>query len=149
MHKLRSLTISEQAQSIRKNYGVNVQTNLGNSLTANMTIKSSPLGMEYEIKLTYSNSSTPKVYIINPKPLLRYGNEEKLPHCYDNLTQHLCLYYPDKNEWNRSLYISDTIIPWAMEWLFHYEIWVKTGVWTGGGVHRENKEIKNNKKLIL
>jgi len=29
--------------------------------------------------------------------------------------------------------IADTIIPWASEWLFHYEIWKVTKTWHGGG----------------
>jgi len=29
--------------------------------------------------------------------------------------------------------IASTILPWASEWLFHYEIWRATGEWTGGG----------------
>lgn len=30
--------------------------------------------------------------------------------------------------------ISDTIIPWTSEWLLHYEYWVLTGIWQGGGI---------------
>ena len=27
--------------------------------------------------------------------------------------------------------IVDTIVPWAAEWLLHYEIWLATGEWFG------------------
>jgi hypothetical protein len=29
--------------------------------------------------------------------------------------------------------IADTIVPWTAEWLVHYEIWLMTGEWYGGG----------------
>ena len=29
--------------------------------------------------------------------------------------------------------IADTIVPWTCEWLIHYEIWLATGEWHGGG----------------
>jgi hypothetical protein len=29
--------------------------------------------------------------------------------------------------------IATSIVPWASEWLLHYEIWRATGTWTGGG----------------
>jgi hypothetical protein len=31
------------------------------------------------------------------------------------------------------LSIADTIVPWTAEWLVHYEIWLMTGEWYGGG----------------
>ena len=32
------------------------------------------------------------------------------------------------------MYIADTIVPWTAEWLAHYEIWLATDDWRGGGV---------------
>lgn len=29
--------------------------------------------------------------------------------------------------------ISRTLVPWAAEWLLHYEVWTITGKWHGGG----------------
>ena len=29
--------------------------------------------------------------------------------------------------------IADTIVAWTCEWLIHYEIWLATGEWHGGG----------------
>ena len=30
-------------------------------------------------------------------------------------------------------WIADTIVPWAQEWLYYYEIWLATNEWCGGG----------------
>lgn len=57
------------------------------------------------------------------------------PHRYNkNLEKReveLCLNMPI--EFNYSLRIIDTIIPWIQEWLYYYEIWLATDEWRGGG----------------
>ncbi|MEZ2410402.1 hypothetical protein AB6806_26745 [Bosea sp. RCC_152_1] len=45
----------------------------------------------------------------------------------------LCLYDPRTQEWSPARAMAETIIPWAMEWLFFYEAWLLTGEWHGGG----------------
>ena len=44
----------------------------------------------------------------------------------------LCLYDPLKREWRPVDAISDTIVPWTIDWLACYEVWLATGRWTGG-----------------
>lgn len=63
----------------------------------------------------------------------------KLPHVYSHEEQRLCLYSPNKAEWTREKLISSTIIPWAVEWLQYYELWLPNGKWLGGG-HDEYRE---------
>ena len=43
----------------------------------------------------------------------------------------LCLHFP--GEWDPRMLISETIIPWASEWLYFHELWLATGEWHGGG----------------
>jgi hypothetical protein len=69
----------------------------------------------------------PFVWVLDPP--LDAGHRERLPHVYSE--DRLCLYTP--GEWNGSMFIATTIIPWAAEWLFHYEVWKATDRWTGGG----------------
>ena len=52
----------------------------------------------------------------------------------------LCLYYPKKHEWNKYMFISETIVPWALSWLYYYEIWRVTGEWLGGGIEYGKSE---------
>lgn len=77
-------------------------------------------------RLTYD----PIVYVVDP-PLRRYENKP-IPHVFDLNT--LCLFL-GKHEWNPTLLIADTIVPWAAEWLVFYEVWLAIGEWLGGGVH--------------
>jgi uncharacterized protein len=49
----------------------------------------------------------------------------------------LCLFDPKQDEWSPDEFIADKIIPWAIKWLFYYEVWLATGEWQGGGRHPE------------
>lgn len=69
----------------------------------------------------------PKVTVLDPALEIPHG--EELPHVYPG--EELCLCYPW--EWDESQLIAHTVVPWASEWLFHYEIWKATGTWCGGG----------------
>ena len=103
-------------------------------------IQPSELSDSYKVRIIYSEATPPKVFIIVPKPSLPAG--KKRPHTYSDGS--LCLYDPKiDGRWNRSWAISDTILPWAAEWLLHYEVWKVTGVWTGGG-HEVAEESKTS-----
>ena len=96
----------------------------------------SPFGDRYSIRLTYKVGQRPQVFVTDPNPLSKPAGADTLPHCYDQTRQRLCLYYPDQREWNKSMLLARTIVPWAYEWLYHYEIWrCNGGNWTGGGIH--------------
>lgn len=98
-------------------------------------IQPSILSMVYDIKIEYTIGLDPDIYVISPNPLPLPKNETKLPHIYNHTKQQICLYQRSMNEWNDRRMIAKTIIPWASEWLLHYEIWVATGIWHGGGIH--------------
>lgn len=103
-------------------------------------ISPTPLSITYSIKMVYTKGKHPDIFVIDPKLTLFQG-EEKLPHVYNSSKQWLCLYVRKARQWNRSMYIADTIIPWISEWLFHYECWLATGIWHGGGVeHNKSKK---------
>lgn len=73
----------------------------------------------------------PAINVIKAK--LNRGELKKLPHVYSSDEQSLCLHYPPQRKWTGIKHIAATIVPWAAEWLYHYEIWVLTGQWNGGG----------------
>jgi hypothetical protein len=98
--------------------------------------------------MIYFRDQHPDVYVANPK-LELFPGEKKLPHVYNTEDQCLCLYYRKGREWNGSMYLAETIIPWTSEWLLHYEFWLATGSWHGGGIHYVSESIKqsNNQKF--
>lgn len=140
--KKKQLSISVQAMNIKNMFPEGIIENIRDYMLSWIcTISPSPLGEKYKIKLIYNIGYAPKVFVIRPKPLKLANGNNKLPHCYDDAKQHLCLYYPrGGSEWNKTMLLTKTIIPWAIEWLFHYEIWLGTGEWTGGGIHSTNYE---------
>lgn len=91
----------------------------------------SPYCSTYEVLVDHRLGEAPLVYVSRPRLQLVGGHE--LPHVYSWNT--LCLYLDDR-EWDPSLLIADTLVPWASEWLYFYEAWVATeGEWFGEGVH--------------
>jgi len=100
-------------------------------------ITPTPLSQTYEVKIVYRKNKHPKVTVLDPKLTIPEG-QEKLPHVHKDGT--LCLYYHEYNEWNADSFIAKTIVPWASEWLYFYEIWLATGEWKGGGIEHNTSE---------
>lgn len=91
----------------------------------------------FTIEIRYRFGDFPDVRVLDPVLTRLPGNAEgQLPHVYppaDDPT--LCLFDPGADQWNGSMPISQTIVPWAMDWIACYELWLMTGTWTGGGRH--------------
>ena len=95
------------------------------------TLQPSPLSACYMVQLSYVLKFAPKVRVLDPPLQQREGRSA--PHRYSN--GNLCLYLPEANEWAPHMRLVDVIVPWASEWLLHYEYWLVTGEWQGGGTH--------------
>lgn len=96
-----------------------------------------PQFQSYEIEISHSPHIFPIVRVLSPELTRLPGNSEgQLPHVYPPITdQKLCLFDPKNKEWNHSMLISKTIVPWTLDWLVCYELWLMTGKWVGGGRH--------------
>lgn len=140
--KLKRLSILQQVAGLKSLYPKTISKHTRNRLIWIGALKPTPISSEYTIKIEYTLGQQPKCYSYTP---LTIPKGKKLPHVYNQKEQQLCLYYPrGKNtSWDASKSIAFTIIPWASEWLFYYELWLATGQWLGGGIHVSNK----NKEL--
>jgi hypothetical protein len=118
-----------------------------NSLTWKHTIVPSPLSCSYDIKLSFKRGKHPQVFVTKPLPLPLPVGQSKLKHVYSLKKQWLCLYHGKSGQWNGSMYLVDTVIPWACEWLLHYECWVATGSWHGGGIEHESQASNEKEEL--
>ena len=102
----------------------------------------------YKIKILQKrNEGVPEVYLIEPQNPPKYQNEE-IPHNYgfketqkgkgkkkrNNKFLKICSFMP-REDWDSSMLIADTVVPWTVEWLMFYEIWLISGKWQGGGKH--------------
>lgn len=91
-------------------------------------LQPSPASQTYTVRLTYRHGRRSRVTVTDP-PLELHPGADALPHVYRG--DELCLYYP--GEWHHHMLLASTIVPWTTEWLIHYELWLITGYWAGGG----------------
>lgn len=105
------------------------------------------VSVEYGLPLVGSKSLhrvIPVVRVLAPRLIFNFKakDEAPLPHVYFEGPNYelspLCLFDPEAGEWNTSMFIADTTVPWAARWLAFYEIWEATGRWYGGGRHNDS-----------
>lgn len=98
-------------------------------------IQPTALSRRYNIVVTYRMRMRPIVMLQGDN--LQGLDRPDFPHRFsiDRENNHvsICLHLP--HEFDSTQLISETIIPWAAEWLYFYEIWLATGEWCGGGKH--------------
>ncbi len=98
-----------------------------NTLTWDAWVTPGPQSRRYRIRITWDGRRSPKVRVLEPK--LEPPPGKQMKHVFNADT--LCLHLP--GEWDGSMLIEDTIIPWTHEWLLFYELYLATGEWLGGG----------------
>lgn len=136
----KSKNIAEQYLYLKLKYRPLPKSGIfNNTLIWEQEIQSDKFSKKYTIRIEY-DMSVPKVYINNQNIL--QSKNDIIPHNYytkyisdKNQIVQLCLFYPKRKEWQRYMYIADTIVPWAIEWIYYYEMWRITGEWYGGGIH--------------
>ena len=126
MRRLASCSPAMQAAALRGRFRDSQIRMSGTSMTWTATLRPSPFSRDYTVRISYTRGRFPRVEVL-PRPPSRPG--EPLPHVYGDGS--LCLHRV--GEWSPDMLIADTIVPWACEWLIHYEIWLATGEWHGGG----------------
>jgi hypothetical protein len=120
-----SLTMAQQALGLRSVFADADLTLKPGRLSWTGRLQPCDLSRIYTVQITYARGRYPAVRVLAPE--LQAAENGFLPHTYDNGT--LCLH--NAGQWNASILIVDTIVPWAAEWLLHYEIWLATGEWFG------------------
>ncbi|MEV6287703.1 hypothetical protein [Kribbella sp. NPDC051770] len=90
-------------------------------------VQPTPDTRSYSLRLKAAVGQTPSVRVL--RPALQPNEDGWLPHVYD--TGDLCL--SEYGDWHPRMLFADTYVPWAMEWLMYYELWLATGLWYGDG----------------
>lgn len=125
---VRRLNPAQQMLALRATFPGITGTARRGVLNCIMSIRPSPVSQVYTVRILQQHGGRPQVTIIDP-PLQLYPGATSLPHVYPD--DELCLYYP--GQWKPKMLLSTTIVPWTAEWLMHYELWLATGQWSGGG----------------
>lgn len=119
--------MAQQALALKKEWTCG-KTSLGASeLRWIGALQPSALSPVYTVSVSYRLGRLPRVKVLDPK--LDPGLRDRLPHVYSE--DRLCLHVA--GDWTEADFLSKTTIPWTAEWLFHYELWKATDVWSGGG----------------
>lgn len=134
-HRLHAIPMPVQMARLKSAYPDSRASLKRDALRWEADLTPTPLSRTYRVKLEMHRDGKPKVRLIHPSLQMRDG--KRCPHLYPDDV--LCLYLPGAFEWTREMQLVETIVPWISEWLAHYEVWLATGVWTGGGVHPERK----------
>lgn len=96
-----------------------------------------PTGCSYRVRIAYHPTlARPRVSVVTPR-LVRRVASERIPHTFTD--DRICVHLND--EWNSSMPICRTIVPWTVLWLYYYEVWHATGEWLGGGHEFHNDEV--------
>jgi len=134
-HRLQPIPMPVQMARLKQAYPDSHATLKRDVLCWVADLTPTPLSRTYRVKLEMHKDGTPSVRLVHPK--LQTRNGERCPHLYPG--DALCLYLPGAFEWTKEMQLVETIVPWISEWLAHYEVWLATGEWTGGGAHPGNK----------
>lgn len=122
----RRLPLPTQAELLKKHFPFGTCWLALDRLYWVGSLTPSDLSPSYTVRVKYDGRARADVTVIDPVLAKRDG---RLPHVFPG--DRLCLHVPQ--EWDVSMPLATTIIPWAAEWLYHYELWLPTGVWQGGG----------------
>lgn len=99
------------------------------------TLRPSLLHKPYQVEIEYQLGKFPSVRIVSPEI------DPDAPHTFADNS--ICTFYPAYEIWNRRMKLSETLIPWISDWIFHYEIWLVTKKWNGDADPRHPRRGQN------
>ncbi len=142
--RIPALTLTRQKVELERIYPESMSNIHDGKLEWHAKVKPTIYSKEYEIRIEYKIGKQPLTWLVGEE--ISPEQAKKIPHKYRVIIEEnkvlLCLYRSKYNEWEKNMFIADTIVPWAIEWLFFYEIWQITGEWKGGGEHPKEKDLK-------
>lgn len=109
----------------------------GRELVYRMELSPTAASRMYTCELHVSpGAKSPQFLVVEPD-LKALAGGRKLPHVYpfEGKGVSLCLWRPKNREWDPSMRLSETFVPWALRWLLYFEDWLKSDEWAGGGEH--------------
>jgi hypothetical protein len=137
----QKLTIDQQLYVLKNDdvSGKGVGKLIKGRLIWTFNARPSAMSRTYKAKLTYKTGETPKVTVLSPD-IVELAGGRPLPHVYKQQPPQLCLCWPIGNEWHSGMVLTNTFICWTYVWLFYFECWLATDIWSGGGIHIDVKE---------
>ena len=122
------MTLAAQALALRSAYPESRPRISRALLSWSYSLKPSEGSSSYDIRLEAHPYRQAEIVVLSP--MLQPDSQGRLPHVYD--TGALCLNLA--GDWRPNQLFINTTIPWTLEWLFFYELWLSDGVWRGDGL---------------
>lgn len=119
-----AVPLARQAAILRQRFPDSKLTLKCGKLLWEARLRPTPLSHEYLVRLAYSMRFYPTMKILDD---LQIDWAKPPPHLYRD--QSICLH--DRPDWDSTMLLADTIVPWTSEWLAHFELWSIGGVWYG------------------
>lgn len=96
-------------------------------------------GRSYKVKITCICGKEPHCQIIEPSDI----QPSKEIHMYEDRS--LCLSYPPERKWTAWTKVYMYTIPWLVEWILYYEIFlINGGIWEGAESPSHIVELERN-----
>lgn len=132
-----TLNMYKNLLQLNKLEGCQIVSKKRNGFSAELLIRDG----RYRIRIDYHSIGSPDVYVVSPvidmrSPLEIHTFGLRFHGAYNKEIPCLCLTHYDSDKWNSSILLTESYIPWAIEWTEFYELWLLTGVWYGGGIHQ-------------
>lgn len=135
MRMARPLNAAQQLLGLRSNPICRGNGELGAGLLVwRYAASPTPLSRDYAIRIVFRQGRWPDVFVDQPD-LVALAGGRRPPHVYRIEPLELCLHLPRIREWRPEMRLDQTVVPWTALWLFHFEQWLMTGEWEGGGEH--------------
>lgn len=128
----RRLSAAHQAIALRQRCPGFTARASRRHLLARGIVQPTPACNVYRVRIEFEEDHFPRVFVESPS-IISNARGMRPPHLYREAGDPLCLFYPLNREWDWSMEIARTIVPWTVEWLLYFEIWEATGEWSGGG----------------
>lgn len=136
-HTVRDwLPLREQQERLLAAYPTSFCVVAGNVLTWREAIQPTPFSRQYRVALHYELGTRPTVTVLSP-PIRALIASSQLPqrtppHINGDPCDSLCLFL-GPTEWNPTMALADTTVPWTSLWLRFFESWLFTNTWEGSG----------------
>jgi len=152
---LMAYVLRTQLNALTKRYrngkGRIAKGKTGLQLEWRQELQPSRMSRKYLVLVRWSGvNDIPDVEILSPN-LKELANGKRSPHEFssrENTKPCLMLNRKGSRDWTSNLLIAESIIPWTLEWLYYWELWLSDGEWRGGGVHPGELTIEQYKEQL-
>lgn len=126
------LSLAAQALALRSAFPSTRPTLRNSRLVWSHALQPASASSSYQVRLEAQPDQQAQIFVTSPT--LEPDSLGRLPHVYNNGA--LCL--NRGGQWRPDQLFINTSVPWALEWLYFYELWLTDHVWRGDGLEADD-----------